>query len=377
MKKILVLFGALLFFCVSSVAQAIPPSVEVGGKRYRTEELAADFSFISITPYIWNDNTFVGGVFTSREYYFGLKKGFFSKKKERNNFYSMKYPDTGVLNKWDEEAVKISILSSGDENFLNTVGDQATRVSGQISDLIGINFDVVDTGLDFRSKYRQYIRLNGTPEIIIASFVSNNERNPYKPIMTDYMELNLLSGHEGAWYRYFSFYYYGAVPFTVKAKGSVYGFLLPDPETNNIEKAVCLIDPTLSESVMRHLVNECLVRAMGLPEMSKVSEESYVGKWNHRMDSSLKIVADAKDQEEVTSWLKKDQNRKTEGFLQKTLSFLTPDDRAVDFAEGLHPYDRFMLSLLYCQKLKSGMNVYAVLNVLSSDDSNCFSFVHK
>lgn len=59
----------------------------------------------------------------------------------------------------------------------------------------------------------------------------------------------------------------GAVNFTPDFPYGVDGFLLPN-DKNEIEQAFCFISDKLAEQQLRAAVGECLLRSLGLPELS-------------------------------------------------------------------------------------------------------------
>ena len=143
---------------------------------------------------------------------------------------------------------------------------------------------------------------------------------------------------------FFEFYYAAAVPFTPKTKTQVYGYILPEKD-NSIGMAVCKINPTLPDDLMQSLLSECLLRALGLPNLSGLTDRSLTGHWNKSHREEIKVRTDI-----------------------KFLDHLTDKSRLFKQPTG---YDKFLASVLYCPEVKSGMDKYEVMTALRK--SECFS----
>lgn len=118
-----------------------------------------------------------------------------------------------------------------------------------------------------------------------------------------------------------------AVRFSPFSPYQVEGYIFPD-QRNNIQFAVCQLNPKLGEKVMLTLLTECLARVLGLPEG---------------------------------------------GILHKSSIFYpraTAEEAAID-RPTFSPYDEAIISLLYCDKLKAGMGRSDVLRTLYFEPS-CF-----
>lgn len=118
-----------------------------------------------------------------------------------------------------------------------------------------------------------------------------------------------------------------AVRFSPFLPYQVEGYVFPDGQ-NNIQFAVCQLNPKLGEKVMLTLLTECLARVLGLPEG---------------------------------------------GILHKSSIFYpraTAEEATID-RPTFSPYDEAIISLLYCDKLKAGMGRSDVLRTLYFEPS-CF-----
>lgn len=167
------------------------------------------------------------------------------------------------------------------------------------------------------------------------------------------------------WHYQLNSRYVGAIPFTASSKAQVDGFLLPNAD-NTLGLAVCRILSTLPQNIMRTLISECLVRSMGLPELSRLSTKALVGPWNSAYDRTEKLPATDAD---AIVW---------PGMRDKTLAAekfyatLPPAEGSVEHSGALTEYDKTLLSLLYCAAIKSGSDKYGVMAALVSHP-NCFS----
>ncbi|TCU21827.1 hypothetical protein EV130_110171 [Rhizobium azibense] len=135
------------------------------------------------------------------------------------------------------------------------------------------------------------------------------------------------------------------VRFTPKSRSQVEGFVLLN-NSNEIELAVCYISPeVLDTRLLKPLVSECLIRALGLPSLSLSTVPSLLGSWNAALDSISKTdTLDGSDATEAVG--KKDWNAV---FREYAVQSEAPDP---------HPrrYDVVMLRLLYCPSIKPGFD---------------------
>ena len=71
----------------------------------------------------------------------------------------------------------------------------------------------------------------------------------------------------------------GSVFFTPALDNQAYGYILPDGK-NNIQMSFCYIWQGHDEVKLRSLVNECLVRSLGLTNVIYTKEASFLKEWN-------------------------------------------------------------------------------------------------
>ena len=71
----------------------------------------------------------------------------------------------------------------------------------------------------------------------------------------------------------------GGVSFTPNIRAQVDGYLMPDVDAQ-LGLVVCRVVPALGVVLMKTLVTECLIRAMGLPDIAPAPTGSLLGRWN-------------------------------------------------------------------------------------------------
>jgi|GEM_PF-5115811 len=155
----------------------------------------------------------------------------------------------------------------------------------------------------------------------------------------------------------------GGVEFTPFTRAQVDGFFLPESD-NSIGFAACRIGTKLSGDMVAALVAECLLRALGLPSLvpppstapfmprRQAPAPSFLGNWNAGEDGVSKtLFADGEAALDSTinpiplKW----GSEKVPAFLQ---SFVKNRE--------ITDYDAALLSMLYCDVLKPGMDKNAV-----------------
>lgn len=155
------------------------------------------------------------------------------------------------------------------------------------------------------------------------------------------------------WFYQLNTVYRAAIPFTSKSKSQVDGFLLAD-SSNELEFAVCRILSTLPPHLIRSLISECLLRSMGLPELSS-DNESLLGAWNRYYDKTeMHPANEGKNALRIIPSL----NQPNQNFYAKL-----PEGGPSD-SPKMSAYDKKILSLLYCDVINPGMNKYEVITLL-------------
>ncbi|WP_457811908.1 hypothetical protein [Sinorhizobium meliloti] len=153
-----------------------------------------------------------------------------------------------------------------------------------------------------------------------------------------------------------------AVRFTPEARAQVEGFLLVS-EQNEIKGAVCYVSPQIVDTeLLAPLVSECLVRALGLPSLSKTNDDALVGQWNALLASISKVQhLDGLDAT-LTSGLKRTWDNEFSKYLASNPVKIS----------GVTAYDKLMLSILYCNTVKPGMDKNTAIAAIANDE-NCFN----
>lgn len=157
------------------------------------------------------------------------------------------------------------------------------------------------------------------------------------------------------------------------------GYLLPR-QNYVVDMAVCKVDPSLDDALFIALVNECMVRSLGLPSIS-ASERSLLSLWHTKDESplgmSMYAFKSGRDIYESKIYRGDDERLEAEGKLHEAerrrrgkVWIVIPKKTLLAFG-GLPAYDQALLRLLYCPDIKSGMSVEQVEEVLNKD-SRCF-----
>lgn len=131
-----------------------------------------------------------------------------------------------------------------------------------------------------------------------------------------------------------------AVSFTTDIRSQVDGFLVIS-EDRSIGLSVCKIMPVVGADLMRSLLTECLVRSMGLPDLLSRDAESVLTNWNAQYDA-YSLLKDLDGREKALRPAPVRIERADLPALSPTKVF-----------DHLTEYDRFMLGLLYCDKIKT------------------------
>jgi hypothetical protein len=169
------------------------------------------------------------------------------------------------------------------------------------------------------------------------------------------------------------------------------GYLLPD-SSHEIDMSICKVDPQLDVIFYTALLNECLVRTLGMSGMS-VSSDSVLSHWHTKPESLLKYSAWFKIGERFADPVGEEGKLKSANMLENAAkTYNDPkkleqakamkkayenekreilDEHQLNYFSTITPYDKFMLRILYCSNIKSGMSPSEVREVLSTNES-CF-----
>lgn len=202
----------------------------------------------------------------------------------------------------------------------------------ELRELTGLNIEIV-TGAD--SDKANFIIRPGGP----LYFKGNVFRMP-SPITG--------RGGEPAMTNIFEGRLSGAVRMAPFARSQVDGYFIPDP-AGLIQQAVCHVYRELPDKLLEGLVQECLVRGMGLPNLSKTSQNSLLGPWARIFEPV-----------EAGSIYSRGPMR---GYWGREL--MQQPDRWGEYstrlshmgAPGISAFERSMLGVLYGPKVRPGMPV--------------------
>lgn len=186
--------------------------------------------------------------------------------------------------------------------------------------------------------------------------------------------------HPGYNLGYVERFMWDAVRFTPRARAQVEGYFVTDKD-NNIEFAVCYLWPRHGEPLLQTLIAECLLRAMGLPEMTLKDKSSLLGHWNPAHDGRSKRFlldgADANrpdpdDIEMKAAEAAGDTERSKALWRRLYNNFLNglTDEKAVP-PLSMSAHDKTMLKILYCRHLKNGMGRYEAIETLMQHKDDC------
>lgn len=251
------------------------------------------------------------------------------------------WPNSDVLHKWNSE-VSFGIgwpprSNKSDGSTLEPIGDLGFYEqpgTAQFHDLI--SSQIIRTIPRLESVFRNGIRYIPPEE--------ESQENYAKVRIIPMNEWPQRSPYRGSGYNIWKPYedeedFWGAIPFENSGIGIMDSYMFAEP-SNEIGLVVCKVNIQNSEFVLRRLISECMVRAMGLPGTLRSEPRSTLGNWHS--DKLPGEAADADADHEMTSTLP-DQN------------------------------DLRLIRILYCEALKSGMTKSQVFSALVYESKNCLN----
>jgi len=351
---------------------------KIGNKEYTKDQLVQDFMRVAFPRYLWVEDMPLseGRFYTSPVYnpysqsdtefppnwikeYIQRKKGF---------------PDFGGVNRWAGDEITVGIglppipveqpvhgeLQDRVKNIVSTFVPSVKAATGKVLRFITPNEETKDHYAGLR------IILDDT-FYIDNKFKSQRLYSRFPPYHTPFTY---------GYYSSFELDLIGAVRFTPMARSQVDGYFIPD-ERNRIRMAVCRIWPDHQGDLFASLVTECIVRALGLPEVSLWDQRAALGTWNSVYDPiSKRSVLDGPD---VNDGLRKRVDSAQTAEEKKVMtdivrqSFVQGLLKKEDAVLSLTEYDAAILKMLYCEKIEPGMGRYEILNVFYQSN-DCFSF---
>lgn len=302
---------------------SLPKAIVINGKRYSERQVIGNMLHAVFSNSLWFGDSSHKSV------------GLISRKKKQ--FLSI--PRHHVVNKW-AKSVRVTFKTLENNNQVDSVKygyliDHLNTIIPAYSKASGLDMSYVQENYPKRSAANVFIVLNARSNIQNAF---KNHRGGALLDENDY-EVN----------------YIAAVRFTPYSRSQVEGFFIPNAE-NEIEKATCYLKPEfVPENVTKALLNECLARILGFPELTESYKVGVLSNWNREFDglvASDDMFTSNKKKIGSDEWLKV-LNQK---FKEESNPPVFPNE-----------YDLKLVSLLYCPSIKSGMGKYEVVINLLSD----------
>lgn len=325
--------SALFFAAQGALAQDVqkggdPEKIRIGDHEYTRGEIIADFLNVAFSNAMWNEDADkrneLGFAKIIDEYIsYDRKSEQDHLGKARNGQFRWwtehihsdgKWPSRGVINKWSKE-IRVGIDWPAFKQAKEPSKDReilhraALKYAAQIFPYTGFPYTVLslDDPQD-EAERRGQIRL-----------VAGLAEGPGDVRTHARMNSFQFNPFATEWLNF------GGVLFESSDYEYMDGYLLPSIN-NDLDLSVCKVAKSLPEQVTENLVLECLTRSLGLPGNSS-NPESHL---RSRSSASLpKLVPDLSD------------------------------------------YDAYMVKLLYCKKIKPGMDKNEVFELLTRRN-DCF-----
>ncbi|NKB22647.1 MAG: hypothetical protein GKS01_19335 [Alphaproteobacteria bacterium] len=251
------------------------------------------------------------------------------------------YPRDKVIKKW--EIPKIEVGPDFSEVNEKTYTEWRSRANRIIRDTLKRIIEPISraSGKEIRILTRERFYQSKTG--FIAFKQHGNPENIFKNNILSIIRFSKYAFHK---YNGWDIFRQGT-RFTPELVDQVEG-QIKTAENHNIFLAKCNVVMSLEEPVLRALVNECLLRAMGLPGESKLSDRSVLSNWNrgNRLDRPL-----------ISEGCRSMPNKKElSAKCKRVLANLVASDSDVSAYAAPHPYDLLMLNLLYDERVKPGMS---------------------
>lgn len=301
-----------------------------------------------------------------------------------------------VLNRWpDKQNIEVAFYwppSKGPfENWTPTeymkdrydtvVKPQIVSLKEAVGDATGLDFSVIERDEETTESY-------GKIRIILREGISPRNHFKVEPEQSQAFVHSVPSIGD------FQKYIENAVRFTPLSRSQVDGYYFTN-ENHSINFAVCILNASLPDNLLKLLVTECVVRALGFPEeVQSSAESSILSAWNSQYDEySERYVLDGAynlEEKRKEIYKKMDQLKKSgqasrEELMEMSLlaadmkiELITlPDYMPVSSVEAkVSDIDFNMLSLLYCDDVQAGMGAREVAQVLLKPN-NCLNGKNK
>lgn len=351
---------------------SLPLRYTFDGRQYKQSQLIVDFIQSAYSRSMWFDdplNRQVG--FLTPAWYSREKNPMLNNYPEWLVEYVLRekgHPAFDAINRWPGE-ITIGIgwpppskVKEDTKGFSDRARKQIEHITGQLQSASGrsvtyippvseteTNFArirIIDGGTDkFFHDNKFKIRRDEQPPIPVP--IAGTPSQPF-----DVGKHGFMPRLEGL--------FRDAVRFTPFSRSQVEGYFVSDNK-NNLSFSVCYIWPHHKDDLFNALITECLMRAMGLPEMPMSKNISAIGNWNTAHDPhSKRFVLDQGKANYASMFKKEDQSP---ALFQHDLTQHAPQD--------LTEYDNAMISLLYCDALSPGQARYDAIDIFLSGDM-CF-----
>jgi hypothetical protein len=288
------------------------------------------------------------------------------------------FPKVDVINKWKDKEIAIGIdwpiytlngwpgtidMREGQpvstfSAFRDRHQDVYQEIRGSIEPLLpklerasGIKFRL-QMNSDPRERTKEYARIRIIPINTIGLY------NYFKFHRWYYFYSNVIGGNfhletdMNNWL--------GGVTFTPFTRSQVDGYLLPH-EDNSLGMSFCKVLPIVGKEMLKALITECVVRSLGLPNLSQENETAILGNWNKAYDGDSKLMP-------LDGRAAVIGGGGNPGYVKPTkeeFAKVKKDIKPAQFSE----YDALMLKLLYCPAIKPGMDKYAAITELAQDNT--------
>ena len=344
------------------------PRYTIDGKQYLKDQLAMEFIQSAYPRSMWSDDLLNRGVGF-------LTPSWYSRKSHPTlNFYPdwlVEYalrekgrPVFDGLNRWQGD-ITIGVgfpppskVHEKTEGFAARATDQILRIQKDLQSATGRRVTYIPPDDETPANFARIRIIDGDLE----SFFRENKFKLYRakmgPIATP-LQTNQCTEYDFGKYNFMQYLeglFQDAVRFTSLARAQVEGYFVTDNK-NNIEFAACYIWPHHETKMLNALINECLVRAMGLPEQPLRQDTALIGNWN--------LAHDGHSKRYVLDGDKKNMRASKEKYRP------FPNALTTNAPQELTAYDKTILGLLYCNKLSAGQPRYDVMDQFFKSD-DCF-----
>lgn len=309
-------------------------ALRLDDKSYTSEEIIWDFTNVAFSGTLWLENEVPPWRSVT------LIEEALSK--------SSIIPRVHVINKWKDDIIvgigwshTLSYLNGLDQkaslSYLEEYGIQVKQLTQDIfpelEKLTGLRFRFVSPMEESKTNIVANVRIIPTSHTFL--------HNRYKMANSLHPDIN---SHD----RVTSYLarQVGFVPYTPYSRSQVDGYFTPRAD-NSISEAVCRISVLAQGTMLNSLISECLVRALGLPSLSKLSHKSLLGNWNEIADKQSRIPSD--------------EGKAAFDFGHGEEKYPPPLPSSPPSLLG---YDKKQIELLYCPALKAGMDKITAVSAL-------------